>query len=69
MLVSLHTVLTVVVLCDNISAVPGPHTMLMTPDARISGAGFERWGARNVAGECLEGGPPRMLHTYSKRFK
>jgi hypothetical protein len=28
----------------------GPNTLLMTPNARISGAGYERWGARNVAG-------------------
>jgi hypothetical protein len=29
----------------------GPHTLLMTPNARLSGAGFERWGARNIAGD------------------
>ena len=28
----------------------GPHTTLMTPDARVSGAAYERWGTRNVAG-------------------
>ena len=28
----------------------GPHTTIMTPDARISGAAYERWGARNRAG-------------------
>jgi hypothetical protein len=28
----------------------GPHTTIMTPDARVVGAAFERWGARNFAG-------------------
>ncbi|KIY91608.1 hypothetical protein MNEG_16356 [Monoraphidium neglectum] len=28
----------------------GPHTTFWTPDARVSGAGYERWGARNIAG-------------------
>lgn len=29
----------------------GPHTTIMTPDARVAGVAFERWGARNVAGK------------------
>lgn len=37
-------------LCCAMLCCAGPHTMIITPNARISGAGFERWGARNVAG-------------------
>jgi hypothetical protein len=35
----------------------GPHTTFWTPDARVSGAGYERWGARNIAGERHCGSP------------
>jgi hypothetical protein len=28
----------------------GPHTTFTTPNARVSGAAFERWGARNKRG-------------------
>jgi len=29
----------------------GPHTTTLSPNARLSGAAFERWGARNMAGK------------------
>lgn len=28
----------------------GPHTTSLSPRVRVSGAGYERWGARNVPG-------------------
>jgi hypothetical protein len=33
--------------CAALLAAAGPHTTLMTPDARITGAAFQKWGAQN----------------------